>query len=257
MPIASNEPSGTWTVRVTELIGGSSTVESFSVEPVAPGARVIAPAPDLSTFALWSFDRDDPACEALWADYEAQHRGRARVVEDGKSGGCLESFASVDDSAEGLEISRAPAIGPSGRFSVECWLKPKPEMVEASMSMLLDCNYHLCTHESARANGGFALFLKRGKDGLRPRVILGFGDRTVSFIAAPVQLEAGTWYHIGFVHDAAGAVTVYLDGTEIGGGKVAAGATAPARHALIIGGRVGSTHTGCAAFIDEVRLAAE
>ncbi len=125
------------------------------------------------------------------------------------------------------------------------------------MSMLLECNYCLRTHESAKANGGFALFLKRGTDGLRPRVILGFGDRTVSFSASPVQLEAGTWYHIGFAHDAAGAVTVYLDGTEIGGGKVAAGAIAPARHALIIGGRIGSTHTGCAAFIDEVRLAAE
>jgi len=50
-------------------------------------------------------------------------------------------------------------------------------------------------------------FEVRSTDGLRPRVILGFGDRTVSFSAAPVQLEAGTWYHIGFAHDAAGAVT--------------------------------------------------
>jgi hypothetical protein len=177
-------------------------------------------------------------------------------VEDGKSGGCLESFAATGGEAQGLEIAQAKGVTPSGAFSAELWFKPKPEMAAAEMTMLLDCNYYLRTHESSKANAGYAFYLNREGEKLRPRVILGFGEETVNYRGAAVTLEPGEWYHLGFAYDGAGEVTIYLDGREIGGGRTGAtGSIAPARQPLVIGGRVGSTYPGCAGFIDEVRLA--
>ncbi|MBD3291681.1 MAG: hypothetical protein GF393_02050, partial [Armatimonadia bacterium] len=257
VPVAVNEPAGTWVVRVTELIGGHTTVAGFDVEAAPTGERVVDAAPGLETVALWRFDGDEPLADALGGRYEAEPRGRARIVDGGKSGGCLESFASVDDGAEGLRIERAAALSPPGAFSAELWFKPKPEMADSKLTMLLDCNYYLRTLETAKANTGFAFYLNREQDGLRPRVILGFGGETVNYAGQPVSLEPGTWYRLGFAHDGGGGVRIYLDGQDVGGGSAAAGSIAPSAHPLIIGGRVGSSHPGCAGFIDEVRLAAD
>jgi hypothetical protein len=257
VPIAVNEPAGTWVVRVTELIGGHSTVASFYVKAVPAGERVLNAAPGLETVVLWRFDGDTPLTDALGGGYQATLRGRTRVVDGGKSGGCLESFASTEDAAEGLRIEQDQALSPTGAFSAELWFRPKPEMPDNKLTMLLDCNYYLRTLDDPRANTGFAFYLNRGQDGLRPRVILGFGDRTVNYAAQPVSLEAGRWYRLGFAYDGSGGVRIYLDGRDIGGGQVAAGPIAASPHPLIIGGRVGSSHPGCAGFIDEVRLAGE
>lgn len=258
IPIADNEPAGLWTVRITELIGGHSTVASFTVEGVPPGERLIGPAPDLKPLALWNFDPPEETQDELGGSYRAELRGQSRFVEDGKSGGCLECFTSVNDSSEGMEIARDQKLSPTGRFSTELWLKPKPEMVDAETTMLIDCNYYFNTRDIDRANTGYAFFLKRQADELRPRVILGLGNRTVSYTGQPVNPQAGTWHHLGFVYDGAGRVTIYFDGREIGGGmKADAGPVAPSAHPLIIGGRVGSSHFGCAGFIDDVRLAGE
>jgi len=51
-----------------------------------------------------------------------------------------------------------------------------------------------------------------------PTVVLGFGDRTATYKAQPVSLEAGEWHRLGFNYDGAGRVTIYLNGQEIGRG---------------------------------------
>jgi len=257
-PIADNEPPGTWIVRVTELIAGHATMANFSVEEVPPGEQVIEAAPGLETIALWRFNAEAETQEALGRDYEMSLRGMSRFAEDGKSGGCLECFASVNDSEEGVEIAQHAGLSPSGRLAAELWLKPKPGMADAELTMLLDCNYYLNTRDVPRANAGYAFLLRREPDGVRPTIVLGFGDRTVTYKAEPLRLEAGTWYRLGFAYDGVGGVTIYLNGQEIGGGTTAdADRIAAACHPLIIGGRVGSSHYGCAGYIDEVRLSGE
>ncbi len=257
-PIADNEPAGTWTVRVTELIGGSTSVASFDVEAAPPGERVTAVAPGLGTIALWRFDADAETEEALGGKYTMTLRGRSRFVGDGKSGGCLECFAADGDGAEGVEIASRPGLAPAGRFSAELWLKPKPELAGADITALLDCNYYFNTRDIPKANTGFAFLLRSDPEGVRPTVILGFGDRTVTYKARPLTLEPGAWHRLGFAYDGAGGVRIFLDGRDVGGGTTEnVGAIAPSQHRLIIGGRVGSTHPGCAGYIDEVRLAGE
>ena len=260
VPIADNEPPGEWVVRVTELIGGNTTLAGFSVEAAAPGQQVAQPAPTPApkTVALWQFDRGKETAEARGAKFTMTLRGRSRFVTEGKSGGCVECFPCAEDKPEGVEIAKSSALSPSGAFSAELWLKPKPEMAQEGTTMLLDCNYYLQTREDPRANKGYAFLLRREGDVLRPTVILGLGSETVTHKGKPVTLEAGTWYRLGFAYDGAGRVTIFLNGEEIGGGKTAdAGSIAPAVHPLIIGGRVGSSHSGCAGFIDEVRILGE
>ncbi len=258
VPIADNEPPGEWVVRVTELIGGNTSVVGFTVEALAPGQAVAQTAPGQRTIALWQFDRGAETAEARGAAFTMTLRGRSRFVTEGKSGGAVECFACDGDKPEGVEIARNPALSPVGAFSAELWLKPKPEMAQEDTTMLLDCNYYFQTREDPRANKGYAFMLRREGDALRPTVILGLGGTTATHRGKPVTLEAGTWYRLGFAYDGKGRVTIFLDGEEIGGGTTAnAGSIAPAVHPLIIGGRVGSSHSGCAGFIDEVRILGE
>ncbi len=257
-PIAENEPAGRWTVRVTELIAGNTCVANFKVRSALEGERATAIAPGLQTMALWHFDAGTETEEALGGKYTMTLRGRSRFIEDGKSGGCLECFAADGDEAEGVQIASRPGFAPPGRFSAELWLKPKPELAGADITALLDCNYYFNTRDLPKANSGFAFLLRSDPEGVRPTVILGFGDRTVTYRARPVGLEPGTWHRLGFAYDGAGGARIFLDGRDIGGGETEnAGAIAPSAHPLVIGGRVGSTHPGCAGYIDEVRLAGE
>lgn len=257
VPIADNEPPGEWVVRVTELFGGNTTLEGFSVEAAAPTQEIAQPttSPAPRTVALWQFDRGKETAEARGAKFTMSLRGRSRFVTEGKSGGCVECFPCAEDKPEGVEIAKSPALSPSGAFSVELWLKPKPEMAQEGTTMLLDCNYYLQTREDPRANKGYTFLLRQEGDALRPTVILGLGSQTVTHKGKPISLEAGTWYRLGFAYDGSGRVTVFLNGEAIGGGRTAdASPIAPAVHPLIIGGRVGSSHSGCAGFIDEVRI---
>lgn len=254
-PIARNEPPGIWTARLTELISGRVTTGQFRVTalPVAELVTRTAPAVDMVT--IWHFDNE---AEIRNRSGETPHltlRGESRFVTQGKLGGCLECFVSVKDSKQGVDAGKRPEWCPKGPFAVELWIKPKPEMADAKSSFLMDCNYYLRTADQPRANAGYALFLSRGTEGLQPTVVLGFGDRTATVKARVVDLQAGTWYRLGFSYDGAGTAKITLDGKRIGGGTVAgAGALATPKNPLIIGGRVGSSHYGCAAYIDEVKL---
>jgi hypothetical protein len=257
VPIADNEPAGTWTVRATELIGGHAQTAHFAVDGIPGEQRVNRAAPPVQTVAMWRFDGGSETAQGLPAGSSGEWRlrGASRIVANGKSGSCLECFRSRDDSKEGAEIAVRPGLSPDGRFSVELWLRPKPEMSEAELTFLLDCNYYLNTRDLPRANTGYALFLRRTPDGVRPTVVLGFGSRTATFTGKSVELQPGTWYRLGFAYNGAGRVTIYLDRRSVGGGTAAeAGPIAPAAHPLVIGGRVGSTHYGCAGYIDEVKL---
>ena len=264
VPIADNEPAGAWTVRVTELIGGHVTVAGFEVAQPPASERITRVAPSMQTIALWRFDGEAPAAEAFGREFAMTLRGRSRFADEGRTAGCLECFAAADDSPEGVEVARSAALSPTGAFAVELWLKPKPEMAEAEFTMLLDCNYYLNTRGEPRANAGYAFFLRPDADGLRPTVVLGLGDRTVTTKAQPVTLEAGTWYRLGFAYDGAGKVTISLNGRQVGaatipdaGGRERPHGIAPAQHPLVIGGRVGSSYMGCAGWIDDVRISGE
>ena len=148
--------------------------------------------------------------------------------------GCVECFACAEDKPEGVEIASNPALTPSGAFSAELWLRPKPEMAQAETTMLLDCNYYLGTRDEPRANKGYAFLLRREAGALRPTVILGLGSQTITHKGKPVTLEAETWYKIGFAYDGKGRVTIFLDGQEIGGGVTPdAGPVAPTMHPMI------------------------
>ena len=84
----------------------------------------------------------------LWAFADlkdASGKGRdavlhgAVLVPDDRWGSCLESFCGwpVEDECHAAIVTNHPSLSPRGAFTLEMWIKPKPEFVDCPVAFLM------------------------------------------------------------------------------------------------------------------------
>ncbi len=253
----------------TNHIGGALaaslvlTVSGFPADAEAPWNRLYtgadATGPDV--LALWQFEPGNETADASGHGHALSLRGKSVFAPGGRFGGCLESFAvdsAVEDKPVGAMARDHDGLSPRGPFTLELWLKPKPEMAGAKTVFLVDKKYYHYAKDLPQANTDYALYLQgRGGGSFVLTATLGFGTDSVWASSRAVSLEAGRWYHIAYSYDGAGVSRFFLDGVPVGKTvHEGRGPVTPGSHPLVIGDRVGSSYGGCAGFISQVRLCA-
>lgn len=200
---------------------------------------------------FWKFEPGQEAVDSAGKSKDGTIVG-AKPVSHGKFGGGLESFANTPgmDSKHSLTVSNQPHLSPRAAFTVEFWLKPKPEFAEHKRNSILidkkyvsDADYQIALESPSR-------------DGSRLiRASLGFGTDSASWYSEPITFEADQWRHLAVTYDGRGQLRFFLDGKPVGGDtKSNRGGIAAGNRPLSIGDRLGSTYAGFPGFLDEVRL---
>ena len=215
----------------------------------ATGANVIA---------LWQFQPGKEAVDNSGNGHDLALRGQARFVPDGKFGSCLESFGADDknDKAQGALAKDHPDLSPKGAFTLELWVKPKPEMNAYANAFLIDKKYYHYAKDLPQANWDYCLYMaKRGENLRRLVAFLGYGTDSATYVSRDVKLEPGQWVHVAFTYNGAGTGRFFLNGQPVGKTThEGRGPVTPGSYGVAIGDRHGSVHTGCLAFIDQVRI---
>jgi len=204
---------------------------------------------------LWQFDADAPTADSSSHGHSLVLRGDSRFAEDGLFGSCLESFRSENDVAHGALVKNHPGLSPRGAFTLELWVKPKPEFAAEEQSYFLDKQYYR-REGDPRADKDYELSVRALEGGKHLLdAYLGFGADSAHYVSAPVTLPVGEWTYIAFTYDGAGLGRFFVNGRPAGQtlwqGRAA---VAPGPHPLVIGARVGSSNIGFPGFIDQVRI---
>jgi len=201
--------------------------------------------------ALWQFDAGKETEDTSGRGHALKLYG-AKIHPEGRSGPCLESFRGhpVEDVRHAAVAKDHPNLTPRGAFTVEMWIKPKPELAEYPDAFLLDKKY--VSHDDYQLT--LTKADKSGKRGLR--MCLGFGADSVSYHSKRFSVETNSWYHIAFTYDGAGVGAFYVNGVPSGGAKHAGRrGINPGTRLLSIGDRIGSYYHGFPGLIDQVRIA--
>lgn len=200
--------------------------------------------------ALWQFNAGAESADSSGKGHDLTLKG-ATINPNGRFGACLESYRGWpdEDAPHAAIVPNSPSLTPSGAFSIELWIQPKPELEGYPDSFLIDKKYV--------SNDDYQIILgPADKQGFRRlRAVLGFGKDSVTYTSLPARLETGVWYHLAFVYDGAGKGTFYLNGGELGGGEdPSRGSIRSGDHHLSIGDRIGSYYHGFPGLIDQVRI---
>jgi len=201
--------------------------------------------------ALWQFGAGAELEDASGNGHTLTLQG-GKLAPEGRFGACLESFRGwpVEDQAHRALAPDHPALSPSGPFTVEMWIRPKPELdADYPDSFLLDKKYV--------AHDDYQLVLGRAdRGGSRVlRMTLGFGADSSTYYARPAKFQPGVWRHVAFTYDGEGTGSFFLDGVPWGSTRVAGRkAVSPGSHRLSIGDRIGSYYHGFPGLIDQVRI---
>lgn len=201
----------------------------------------------------WKFDEEAPLKDRSGKGHDLTLNG-AVIAAGGRWGGALES-------AEGLPVADKPhqarvaagtgRLSPSGPFTLELWMQPKPEFEKGARCYLADKRYVPDNHTDYAWQ-----ITEADKAGLRRLLVtLGFGSSSESFYSDPVRLPAGEWAHLAFTYNGAGTVTFYKNGSTLTiVSKPGLGDVAPGKRGLFLGDRGGSSYSGFPGLLDEVRL---
>mgnify|MGYP002623086138 FL=1 len=200
---------------------------------------------------LWHFDTESTTSDASGRRAQATIDG-ATIHDDGRFGSCLESFAGwpVEDTRHAFVVPNDAELSPRGAFTLELWVKPKPELFDyRSNAFLIDKKYVAHTDYQL-------IFGQPAADGSRAlQLSLGFGSESDFWSSDPVLLDAERWDHLAVTYDGQGTARFYLNGRPFGGGvRPGRGGVAAGRHAVSIGDRIGSLYSGFPGYIDEVRI---
>ncbi|MDD2599473.1 MAG: hypothetical protein PHO37_09630 [Kiritimatiellae bacterium] len=199
---------------------------------------------------LWSFNQGAETKDAAGKGHDLDLRG-AVITTEGRFGQGLESFCGYPavDKRHAAVAGHSPALTPRAAFSLELWLKPKPEIVGYPESFLVDKKY--VAHTDYQFTLGSAD--SGGKRSLAMR--LGFGEDSETFVSDAESYAPGEWHHLAFTYDGAGTGRFYRDGKPLGGAtRYGRGGVASGKHPLSIGDRIGSLYHGFPGVISQVRL---
>ncbi|NQT17872.1 MAG: LamG domain-containing protein, partial [Planctomycetes bacterium] len=215
----------------------------------ATGANVIA---------LWQFSPGAEAEDGSGNGHQLALRGESRFIAEGRFGGGLESMAADEenDHAQGALAKDHPALSPPGAFTLDLWIKPKPETDDYATVFLLDKKYFHYAKDLPQANCDYCLFMRRaGENRRRIVAYLGFGADSATYTSDQVDLEPNAWSHVAFTYDGAGTGRFFVGGKPVGRTThEGRGAVTPGSYGLVIGCRYGSVHNGFPGTIDEVRI---
>jgi hypothetical protein len=145
-----------------------------------------------------------------------------------------------------LADPKAP-LSPKGAFTIEMWIKPKPDLGAQLSPVLIDRNTSrtpTTSSVSPRGTREAPVACKSCSDSAKtPR------------LSIPRPSSRHRLQHVAFTYDAAGTVRFFRNGAPLGAvARSGRGPVAPGRHALSIGDRVGSNYAGFPGYIDEVRI---
>lgn len=204
---------------------------------------------------LWQFLPGAETADNSGRGHALSLRGESRFVENGLFGSCLESFHSEGDKPHGAVVSNRPDLTPKGGFTLELWIRPKPDFTTGKYFFLLDKQYYRRAG-AAEANKDYELSVRAMEDGTHLiDAYLGYGEDAAHYPSTPVTIKVGEWSHIAFTYDGAGRGRFFVNGKRasetLHEGR---GPVAPGPHPLVIGARVGSTNIGFPGFIDQVRI---
>ena len=233
-----------------------------AVSSAEPGVALCEPwqaeyagedATGAAVIGLWSFN--EPAEGGKVPDASGHGHAAtlvgATIHADGRFGSCLETSCGwpKEDKPHRAMVANHPQLTPAGGFTVEMWLRPKPELAsDYPEAFLLDKKYV--------AHDDYQLILGApAPDGTRVlRACLGFGQDSATWYSRPLRLEPGVWHHLAFTYDGAGTGSFLVDGAPWGEKRIAGrGAINPGKHGLSIGDRIGSYYHGFPGFLDQVR----
>jgi len=198
---------------------------------------------------LWKFDSAD-GLDATGKLTKGELR-HGKLVPQGKFGGALESFSGVPavDRSHGSVVPNNPRLSPSGAFTLELWIKPKPEFESRPWSIVIDKKY--AGNDDYQLSFG-ASDAKKLKSAI---LTLGFGSESQSFSSDRAAFPAGEWVHLAVTYNGKGKVRFYRNGQPFGESHAPTrGAISAGQLGLSIGDRLGSSYPGFPGFVDEVRL---
>lgn len=199
----------------------------------------------------WKFDPEAPLADSSGKGNDLTLNG-ATLSLDGRRGGALESAAGfpLSDQPHQARVAAKSRLSPTGPFTLELWLNPKPAFDKGLRCYLLDKKYTPDHHAD------YALQIMEAKGSSRRLLLtLGFGSHTASFYSDTLQLPVGQWQHVAITYDGAGSVTFYLNGsTHSKQTEPGLGAVVPGNRPLTLGDRNGSNYGGFPGLLDEVRL---
>ncbi len=200
---------------------------------------------------LWQFNADAETDDASPSKHALVLEG-ATISPQGRFGSCLETAPGwpVEDKRHRAMVKDHPSLSPQGAFSLELWLRPKPELdADYPDAFLLDKKY--VAHDDYQLILGPA-----AKNGTRTlRACLGFGAESSTWHSRPAVFEPDRWVHVAFVYDGAGTGSFFLDGRPWGSRRIdGRKSISPGGHGLSIGDRVGSYYHGFPGLIDQVRI---
>jgi len=200
---------------------------------------------------LWQFAPGAEVADASGRQLPGSLHG-AVIHPEGRFGACLESFAGwpVEDKRRAAVVANHPSLSPKGAFTLEMWIKPKPELSDDYPdAFLIDKKY--VAHDDYQLVLGPA-----DRSGTRVvRVSLGFGIDSSTWYSRPARFEPGAWRHLAFTYDGVGTGSFTLDGLPWGSQLIPGRkGISPGRHPLSIGDRIGSYYHGFPGFLDQVRL---
>lgn len=215
-----------------------------------------------AVLAYWTFEPDAPGADRSGRGQTLTLRGPSRYGGGGfESGGSLECMASGPDRSVpgGVSIKTRPWLSPAGAFTIEMWVKAKPELATARSVWLLDKKYLDYRKEGADGDRDYCLKLVEARDGKRRlSAQLGFGTDSADFGSATFDLKPGEWTHVAFAYDGAGTGRFFVNGKDCGGSALPGrGAVAPGKRDLVVGDRIGSNYSAFPGWIDGVRLLAK
>lgn len=208
--------------------------------------------------ALWQFLTGQETKDNSGNGHDITLRGQSRIVPDGLFGSCLETFPAdrENDRPQGAVVKNHPDLSPTGAFTLELWIKPKPELNRSTNAFLLDKKYYPYPSDLPQANRDYCLYLRRtGEHRYRIVAYLGYGKDSAEYASDEVTLEPGKWVHIAFTYNGNGIGRIFLNGELVGrivhDGR---GSIMPGQYDLVIGDRYGSIHAGFPGYIAQVRI---